>query len=229
MTDLILTRHDFCVSGIHLQIYDEQNSCAARIVAEELAGDEYGIGALRLEPGDCVVDIGGHLGIVAIFLAKRFPGIRVVAYEPHPTNRELFQRNVEVNQATGIEIYPEAVTGCGRVVELAGNPLNSGGYTAHSLTQDYRRTAGVPSLTLDQVFERHVIAQCALLKVDCEGSEYEILRNTTVWPRVRCFRGEFHTNPLLVSQGYSMQELRHYCEQRIPPQNVAVKFCRMSD
>ena len=221
--------YHFEISGIWLQIYDEYNSCAAWTVAQEMSVDSYALRTLQLQPGDCVVDIGGHVGIFAIFLAKRFPGIRVFAYEPHPLNRELFRSNVEMNGVTGIELCPEAVTGCGRTLELAGNPLNSGGYSAHSTTQNHCRASGIASLTLDQIFERHGIERCVLLKIDCEGAEYEILRKITVWPRIDHLRGEFHMNTLLASQGYTMQGLHDYCAQKLPSRSVAVKFCGMSE
>src|SRR5271166_2944809 len=227
--DFALCMHCFEISGIPLQIYDECHSLAAVIVAEELSNDAYAIGTLRLQHGDCVVDIGGHIGMFSVFLAKRFPGIRIYAYEPHPCNQELFRSNVQINGATGIRLYPEAVTGCGRTLELAGNPLNSGGYTAHSTTQNHRRASSIVSLTLDQIIERHGIERCVLLKIDCEGTEYEILQKTTVWPRIDHLRGEFHMNTLLRNQGYSMQSLRDYCVQRILSKSVVVKFCRMSE
>jgi FkbM family methyltransferase len=170
------------ISGIVLQIYDECDSYAAATVARELSRDDYAIGPLALRPGDCVLDIGGHVGVFSIFLAKRFPGIHIYAYEPHPYNRDLFRLNVKRNEATGIELHPEAVTGCGQTLELAGNPLNSGGYTAHSITQSHRRISGVPSLTLDQVFERHAIERCALLKIDCEGSDTKFSKRQVSGP-----------------------------------------------
>ena len=73
--DVPVEVHHFDIGGIPLDIADEHGSCAARIVADELAGDEYALNELRLEPGDCIVDIGGHVGLFSIFLAKRFPGM----------------------------------------------------------------------------------------------------------------------------------------------------------
>jgi FkbM family methyltransferase len=227
--DLAVSLHRFEISGIPLQIYDECDSRAAGMVAQELSSDEYSIGALALQPGDCVLDIGGHVGIFSVWLAKRFPGIRIYAYEPHPANRELFRRNIEINGAAGIELHPEAVTGCGRTLELAGNPQNSGGYTAYSKTLIHRSVSGIASMTLDGIFERHEIERCALLKIDSEGAEYEVLNETTVWPRIDHLRGEFHMNALLAGRGYSMQGLRDYCDQRLSPGNVSVKFCGMSE
>lgn len=224
-----ITLYHFEICGIWIQIYDECNSCAAWMVAQELCVDEYAIRTLRLQAGDCVVDIGGHIGIFAIYLAKRFPGVRIYSYEPHPCNQELFRSNVEMNGVTGIQLCPEAVTGCGSTVELTGNPLNSGGYTAHSTTQQHGRASGIASLTLDQIFERHGIERCVLLKIDCEGAEYDILEKTTVWQRIDHLRGEFHMNALLASQGYTMQGLYDYCAQMLPSRSVAVKFCGMNE
>ena len=145
-----------------------------------------------------------------------------------PCNHGLFRRNIEANRAKGIYLFPEAVTGCGRSVDLSGNPRNSGGYTSHSTLQEHRRAPSIPSLTLDQIFERHAIEICALLKIDCEGSNMRSGEHQRL-AGIHHLRGEFHMNTLLEGRGCSMERLRDYCMERIPSHNFAVKFCRMSD
>jgi hypothetical protein len=49
-----------------------------------------------------------------------------------------------------------------------------------------------PSLSLDQIFEKHGLQRCALLKIDCEGAEEEIVRNTRALPRIDRICGELH-------------------------------------
>lgn len=221
--------HRYRIGGIKIEVYDQAHSQAADYVAGELIVDSYGLRRLRFEPGDRVLDIGGHIGLFAIYLGRRHPGVRIDSYEPHPDNFRLFDRNLELNGVSNVHLHPEALSGDGRPLALAGNPTNSGGVSAHSVTLEYARVTGVPSLTLDQIFDRDKIERCRLLKIDCEGAEYESLTAATIWARVEHLCGEFHSNALLESRGYSPDNLRQYCEGHLTPARVNVSSCRMSE
>ena len=67
-----------------------------------------------LREGDIVVDIGAHVGVVSIFLAKKYPFIRVYAVEPEPTNFECLRRNIELNGAWNVIAINKAVSGDGQ-------------------------------------------------------------------------------------------------------------------
>lgn len=78
------------INGVALLAYDEEGSLAADPVAGELWQDIYGLDAIPFQPGDCVIDIGAHIGLVSMYLARRWPFLRIHAFEPHPINhREL--------------------------------------------------------------------------------------------------------------------------------------------
>src|SRR6202022_72894 len=54
--------------------------------------------ALRnlVHPGDCVLDVGGHHGLMAVIAAKAAgPQGLVVSFEPNPTARRIFLRSEE--------------------------------------------------------------------------------------------------------------------------------------
>lgn len=55
--------------------------------------------------------------------------------------------------------------------------------------------------------ERYEIDRCRLLKINCEGAEYEILHNTHVLDRVDYLSSEFHINQRLEQDGYSIESL----------------------
>jgi FkbM family methyltransferase len=221
--------HRYRIRGTKVEVYDQPHSHAADFVAGELIVDHYSLRRHRFQAGDQVLDIGGHIGLFAIYLALRHPELRVYSYEPHPENFKLFDRNLAMNGVQNVRLYPEALSGDGRPVSLSGNPTNSGGVSAHSLTLDYARVNDVPSLTLDQMLDRDNITRCALLKIDCEGSEYEALQRTASWPRIERLCGEFHSNQVLESRGHSPQGLLKFCEERLGPSRVRVEFCRMSE
>jgi hypothetical protein len=54
-----------------------------------------------LRPGQCVVDIGAHVGFYTVLAAERVgPSGRVIAFEPDPGNRALLEANVRDNALT---------------------------------------------------------------------------------------------------------------------------------
>src|SRR4030095_15337322 len=44
--------------------------------------------------GDILVDIGAHVGVMSIYLAKKYPFIRIYALEPDPVNYACLIRNL---------------------------------------------------------------------------------------------------------------------------------------
>ena len=52
-------------------------------------------------------------------------------------------------------------------------------YSRDVLGSSFRPLGTVPLLTLDQVFAKFDLDRVGLLKLDCEGAEYEILLNSS--------------------------------------------------
>lgn len=51
------------------------------------------------KPGDVYWDVGGNIGVYALYAAKQ-PGVRVMAFEPSPLNYFALCRNIEINQVS---------------------------------------------------------------------------------------------------------------------------------
>ena len=219
------------VRGVSLRVYDLAVSHASEVVRCELQADCYGVERIRFEPGDVVVDIGGHVGIFSIYLARRYPYIRVVAFEPTPLNYQHFVKNIEANRVTNVEVFNLAVTRDGRRLAMIAHRSNTGGATAqlrdmHLAEHDHY---SVPSVTLDAIFAEHRIARCKLLKIDCEGSEHEILLSARCLDRVEYLSGEFHINDYLAGQGYSIERLVAHLQAIMPAERLHYTECRMAE
>jgi FkbM family methyltransferase len=218
------------VDGVTLRVVDRATSAGTALVIREFQRDEYGLAGMTFAPGDVVLDIGANVGLCSLLLAKKFPHVRVYAFEPVPANHRSLVDNIRLNGLTNVTTSSEAVTGDGRPIELMVDLLiNSGGATAQVADTGLpgHRVFTVPSVTLDEVFERHGITSCALLKIDCEGSEHEILRASRHLGRVRQLRGEFHENDHLRAQGHTAAGLAEYCEGVIGAGNVRWVFAEM--
>lgn len=211
-TNMTLEPTQHIINGIPILAYDEPGSVAAIWVADEITRDCYGLSRITFAEGDVVVDVGAHIGLLSIYLAKLYPFLTIYAFEPFPKNVSNCQRNLALNHITNVHLSNEAITCDGRELALANEPRNTASASAVAATQQSYGAAGaICSVTLDEVFRRQRIERCKLLKIDCEGLEYEILYNTGVLDRIDYLSGEFHMNAYLNSQGYTPQRLHSYC------------------
>jgi FkbM family methyltransferase len=147
--------------------------------AVEVAAGEYSARGFEVRPGDRVVDVGANVGAFAVLAASR--GAMVDAYEPHPETFAHLERNT-----TGLAVrcVQAAVVGeatPGGTVALAPSEEST---TRHRLG---RRGIEVPAVGISKV----IAAGCDLLKIDCEGAEFELVDGAgpeawrAVW-RVAC-------------------------------------------
>lgn len=217
------------VAGDDLQLLDSPDSNTLQIVADEMNCDDYAFSRIAFRPGDVVVDVGAHVGVVSIWLARRYPRIKVVAIEPEPTNLAYLRANVAANRVDNVIIIPKAVTADGRGVQIARPPINSGGAGLYYDKVEGYATSHVASTTLDEIFAEHVPGRCRLLKIDCEGAEHEILPATQVLTRVDWLAGEFHINRRLTAQGFSNEALVDHVARFVNRDNIAVKCIPMGE
>ena len=221
--------HSFVINGFPIEVADMPESISSEIIACELHGDCYGLNRVDFKTGDVVIDIGAHIGMFAIYTALRFPQVVIHAFEPFPAIFELLEQNLDRNGITTVRTHHQGVTGDGRLLEMVTNPQNSGGSTCHSRTLVHGRSGGIPSTTLDHIFDSLGIGNCKFLKIDCEGSEYEILFSTQSLSKVEHLSGEFHHNQLLQSQGYTVEGLLKHCESHIAQDKLLIKTTSMSE
>lgn len=167
----------------------------------------------EIRPNHVVIDIGANIGVFSTYAATRSPDVKVYAYEPFSENLTWLKKNITKSQLPNILVYQEAVTGSSsqRFLQL---DVSSG--ICHSLFSKSVATPTVPTVpvncvTLNQVMEINQIKECDLLKIDCEGSEYEILQqsSTATLKRIKRIVGEYHESPNIPGSG---QELCRFLE-----------------
>jgi FkbM family methyltransferase len=221
--------HAYELAGTLLRIADAEGSDTPRIVAREMTNDEYGLGQIRFKPGDVIVDVGAHVGMVAIWLALRNPEVTVIAVEPEPLNLSHLRANIAANGVRNIVVVPLALTADRRRLPIARPPYNSGGAGCYYDQANGYATSEVGSTTLDAIFEEFVPDRCRLLKVDCEGAEHEILPASEALRRVDWFAGEFHINARLAAKGHSNEELVAHVAGFIHPDLISVVMLNMGE
>ena len=157
------------------------------------ARDEYRLNAFGPGALDTVIDIGAHVGFFAVRVAPL--AARVLCYEPVLSNFELLLWNVA--GFPHLRAHRLAVAGRrGRVRLFLSERPSSHSMFPREATQ---RRAGieVPCVTLADILEENAVEHCDLLKLDCEGAEYEILFSLPdgLWSRIARVVLEYHLVP----------------------------------
>jgi len=171
------------------------------IVDEIFALRVYDRALRHVRPGHAVVDIGAHCGVFALAAALR--GATVRCFEPLPANVALLRQNVRLNgfdariTAENVAVGPRAGT-----TALYVEDGNTGGSTffpaVHPEWAGARRpgSIAVSCVTLREALTEPGTAVYDLVKMDCEGAEYEIVGQAEAndLARTRAFIMEYHPN-----------------------------------
>lgn len=147
------------------------------VIHEQFYRDDYGVRRVNLPQRAAVVDVGANIGAFSLFLAgkvERLGGV-IHAYEPSRVNMDELRKNVELNGKGKIVLTHSLALDADAKTKLL---YLSRKHYAHSLI-DGEDASGesvpVQCTTIDSIFSDNGIARIDLLKLDIEGSEYEVL------------------------------------------------------
>jgi len=192
----------------HFMISDLTTSLTVPFVLRELAANGYGLNNRIFRDGDVILDIGANVGVVSIFLAKQLPNVTIYAYEPASLNFNRLLTNLNVNNITNVVPINKAVTADGRDLSIHYNTDNLGGASAFMGQPPWQYEEPVQSVTLESIFEEHGIDRVALLKLDVEGAEHEIIAGCNgLLDRVDFLAMEAHFSPKLRRAGHNEARL----------------------
>lgn len=149
-----------------------------------------GIYPVPVERSSTVIDIGAHIGTFSLLAASR--GARVLSYEPFPPNYRALRHNISLNDAVNVQAFDLAVaeTPGTRTLFIPDNTTFSGRNSLYPGRG--AKSVAVRCTTLREIYEQHELADVALLKVDCQDSEYEVLysADASVLQRTRAIVAE---------------------------------------
>jgi FkbM family methyltransferase len=145
--------------------------------------EEHDVAMLQasLRPGGDYVDVGAHVGLLALRLARAQlrNGGRVVAIEPLHANAERLRRSVGADPvlARTITVVECAVGATDGVVALLGErPGDTGNAAVVPTRSQPVGSVTVPMCTLDAVLANFKLDRIDAIKLDVEGYECNVLR-----------------------------------------------------
>jgi len=120
-----------------------------------------------------VLDIGANIGDTGIFYALN-GAKKVIGIEPFPKNFDYAQKNIQINNLDNVITLLQA--GCSSKKEIIKIDPD---YQSNieSEVKNFKTGIDVPMITLQDIINKYEIPKSSVLKIDCEGCEYDIIEN----------------------------------------------------
>lgn len=159
------------------------------VVNEAVMLDPYlGAGHVSLQENAIVVDLGANIGDFTVQVAKRCPLGIVVAVEPIEEHVRMIGIQLLLNGLSNVRCRRLAVGAKEGAVDVTAD-----GSASAVATVQTTGTERVRMTSLQQLLCEEGIESVDILKMDCEGAEFDILVGAEeVLPRVKQLCLEFH-------------------------------------
>jgi FkbM family methyltransferase len=134
---------------------------------------EYQFPGFEIKENDTIIDIGGHIGLFALYVTKNCKKGKIFCYEPVQKNYQLLKDNIKINKISNVHHFNLAVSNDQNKIKIFLNEDDAG----HSLIQSQTKFETIDSISLKNIIDIHYITKCDFLKMDCEGAEFKILES----------------------------------------------------
>ena len=153
---------------------------SCRVIATVYLKRDYGL----VEDNSIIIDIGAHIGVFSLYCAKHSKNNKVYAFEPSELNYKYLTENIGINQLQS-QIIPFKCAVAGKRAKAKLMIHNISFF--HSLyeiepearfvarSEEGIGTEEVDCIALKDIIDENEIRKCDLLKLDCQGAEYDIL------------------------------------------------------
>lgn len=125
------------------------------------------------EEDSCIIDVGAHIGIFALYVSQFCKDGRIFCFEPVKENYDLLISNLKMNKVKNIIPINAAISKNNGIVKIFLDDDEAG----HSILKESDVFQETESITVEKFFEEKDVKKCNLLKLDCEGAEYEIIES----------------------------------------------------
>lgn len=145
---------------------------------------------LKYKP-QTIIDCGANVGYASLYFKTLFPEAQIVAVEPQGNN--FAQLNKNVSGYNNIKTINAAIWHRDAEISIKNEGQMSAGFEMQEATQGGALLKGV---TIDDIAAAEKFGTIDILKIDIEGSEFELFANNPhSWlSKTRCLIIELHDN-----------------------------------
>ncbi len=211
-------------NGVRIKVDDNINAATIAVV---FIKKDYG----DINDNSVVIDIGANIGVYSIFAAQQKNNI-VYAFEPMIDNFKILKENIAINNLEKKIIPCNFAVGNRkekRTLYLGGSPFHSlypiedSPFNAlYNQVRTEQSHIDINCISLEDIFLENKIENYDMLKIDCEGAEFEILYNLPdkYFKRIKKIRMEYHNHKtkksfngeklaeFLINKGFNIEKFR---------------------
>jgi len=137
---------------------------------------------INIKENDIVIDIGAHIGTFSVYLAQLFLKSKIFIVEADDLNYNLIKKSVKANKLNNVKISNKAAycKSNEKITFSKGLASTTGSIESIDFFKKSKKalTSEVETISLIDIFKNNNIEKCKILKIDCEGCEYDLLKNT---------------------------------------------------
>jgi FkbM family methyltransferase len=130
---------------------------------------------LALEPR-VILDIGSNIGTSVLFFHKQFPSAKIYGFEPHPETFRILQANV--GAIPSVEVFNYALGATDARIAVVFDGIDFSGFVAKPGSTNPPGTMTTTECEVKhagEVMKILGLSKVDLIKIDCEGAEYDVL------------------------------------------------------
>lgn len=174
-----------------LFIYLRARTADRMIFKEVFLHEIYSKYGIEVEENDTVIDIGANVGMFSLYASQKTKSGKVYAFEPFEENYQMLVKQIEGNKLTNIIANKKGLLNIEGKKDLFLSGINTGGHSIQFEQKAGKVTIDVTTLT--KYCQENNIHTIDYLKIDCEGSEFDILQHDpSILQRVRKLVMECH-------------------------------------
>jgi FkbM family methyltransferase len=165
------------LNGVSVEVPDRMMHTAKEVFfTDDYRYDLIQKDVLRMSNSPVIVDVGANVGYLSAFSFTRFPKAKVISVEPIPNNLKLLQRNRTRNANTDWKVFEGVLSNTDGQLEIQYDNTDSFSTSASMYGLDAGGdSVTVPSLKLSSLMRSFELHHIHILKLDCEGAEYDVL------------------------------------------------------
>jgi|TARA_B110000438_G_scaffold121155_1_gene118284 FkbM family methyltransferase len=134
------------------------------------------IDEFKIKEKDIVIDIGAHVGYFSIHSSINAKNGKIFAFEPYDKSFEILMKNLNINKIKNV--IPENLgvsKDTGTSILYLKKDFSIGNSIYKNSNLDLK--IDIKTISVQDIIKKNDIQKIDILKLDCEGAEYEILLN----------------------------------------------------